>query len=149
MTIPLVDGDFTGEAEIEWTITQMKTACDQVFETAVPDNVELARLPDGGILPYIVAKFATPMASSVGRSVGEHEQGQPHILTVTVFCIAADADTARKLTQKIRRLLVGQRPSLTAGEYQSRGGFSFPQTESGSVPTRFEQAAYFRAYINL
>ena len=149
MTIPIVAGDFTGEAETEWTLAQMRTACDQVFETAVPDGIDLARQPNGAIMPYVIAKFATPMASSVGRSIGEHEQGQPHILTVTVFCIAADADTARKLTHKIRRLLVGQRPSATAGEYQSRGGFSFPQTESGSVPTRFEQAAYFRAYINL
>ncbi len=149
MSIPLEAGDFTGEVETAWIMATLKTHCDgRAWETQVPDDVDLPRLTDGGVRPYIIARFAEPYASTRGRNIASDEQGQPHIFSFTILVIGADAGSVRNAMTDVRRDLVGKHPSLTSTQLKATGGFAYPQADTGSRPTRFERAAFFRTTIN-
>lgn len=118
------------------------------FKTAVPDDYKIPRRADGKIKPYWVARFSRPFASTRGRSIAGGEQAQPHIMSFTVTAYAGDADSAENLIREIQNTLVGLTPP-GAGFIQSKGGFSFPESESGSKPTRFGEGSFFQLAINL
>lgn len=149
MSIPLENGDFTGEVETAWVMSVLKELCGgRAWETFVPDKVDLAAETDGGVKPYLIARFAEPFESTQGRKMAGGEQEQPQIFQFTVSVFGNDADSVREAMLEVRRRLVGLRPSLTASQLRARGGFSYGNTDASARPTRFERGAFFRCIIN-
>lgn len=145
----MTEPDFTGEAEEDFVLAQLRTlAGGRVWETQVDDQEELERLTDGGVKPYIIVRFAEPLAVAQGRNIGDGEQGQPQSLSFTVIVIAGDADSVKETSRAHRRLLIGVRPSLRATPIKSTGGFGYSDSEAGSRPTRFKRATFYRTIIN-
>lgn len=145
----MAEPDFTGEAEEDWIIGQLKTlAGGRVWETQVPDHVDLDRETDGGVKPYIVVRFAEPLSSAQGRNIGCGEQGQPQLLSFTVIVYSGDADSTKQTSRAHRRLLVGAKPSSLATPIKSSGGFGYAEGESESAPSRYSRATFYRTIIN-
>lgn len=141
--------DFTGEAEEDWILATLKTlAGGRVWETQVPDDVDLPRIPDGGVKPYIVVRFAEPLSSAQGRNIATGEQGQPQRLSFTVLVVGSDADSVKAVSRAHRRLLLGAQPSSLATPIKSSGGFAYSDSEAGSRPTRFNRATFYVTIIN-
>lgn len=146
----MAEPDFTGEVEEDFILTALKTlAGGRVWETQVDDEAELERLTDGGVKPYIIVRFAEPLASSQGRNVGSGEQGQPHLLSFTVIVVGPDADTVKSVSRAHRRLLGGVKPSSRATAIKLTGGFAYSESEAASAPTRFKRATFYRTIFNL
>lgn len=145
----MAEADFTGEVEEDWIITTLSTLVGgRVWETQVPDDVDLPRLPSGGVHPYIIVRFAEPLASAQGRNIGSGEQGQPQRLSFTVLVIGSDADSVKEVSRAHRRLLVDAKPSALATAIKSSGGFAYSDSEAGSRPTRFNRATFYTTIIN-
>ena len=145
--------DFTGLTEqayiLHATTGVGAMAQGQVWEDQVPDDVELLTNDDGSVRPYLTLHFQTPFASAAGRSIGGHEGSQPYIMAFTAVAHAADPDSAKRLIAAAVVKLTGARPSTTAGEIRSRGGWSGNRPDSGSRPTRFLRGAWLQVPINL
>lgn len=140
----------TGKEERAWVMGQLKQLCGgMVWKTQVPDHVDLERMTDGGLNPYIIVRFARPSAVSVGRNIGSGEQGQPHMLTWSVQVIGSDADELEAVMDEVESMLVGEQPSPTASEIKARGGFAYPFGDSSSRPSRHVLPAFMRCYINV
>lgn len=149
MSNPLQDGDFTGAVEVQWIMNELGPLVGgNAFETRAPDETSLPRDKNGKTLPYIVVRFAQPFISSVGRNIGR-EWGQPHILSFTVLVISGNSDWTRQMMAKAMRTLLGQNASNTSSDIQATGGFSYGVGESGSTPSRYELAQFFRTTINV
>lgn len=141
--------DFTGEVEEDFVLDTLGGLVGgRVWETQVPDDVDLDRLTDGGVKPYIIVRFAEPLASGQGRNIASGEQGQPQVLTFTVIVVGGDANSVKRVSRKHRRLLVGTQPSPGATPIKSTGGFAFADSEAESRPTRFKRATFYRTIIN-
>lgn len=141
--------DFTGETECANIIDRLKTLVGgRVWEIQVPDDVDLARVTDGGVKPYIVVRFANPLSLSQGRSIAAGEQQQPHQITFTVIVIGSDADSVKSTMRVVNQRLVDFEPSDGATKIRSRGGFSYPNGDTGSRPTRFQKAGFYRFNYN-
>jgi hypothetical protein len=141
--------DFTGEVEEDFIIAQLKTlAGGRTWETQVPDDEELPRDEEGGVKPYIIIRFAEPLASPQGRNIGSGEQGQPQSLSFTVIVCGDNADAVKEVSRAHRRLLVGAIPSTRATPIKSSGGFGYSNSDAASRPTRYERATFYRVIIN-
>lgn len=141
--------DFTGEEEEDFILTTLKTLVGgRAWESQVDDDVDLERETDGGVKPYIIVRFAEPSASAQGRNIATGEQGQPQLLSFTVIVIGADADSVKRTSRQHRRLLVGVQPSTTAMPIKSSGGQEYGSAETGSTPSRFKRATFYRTIIN-
>ena len=141
--------DFTGLEEQDWIIDQLLTISPRVVETSAPDDVQLERTSDGTIKPYIVVTFQTPFASASGRSIAGGEQAQPHVMPFMVFAFAGDPKTARRLSAKIRVLLVGKRPSETAGDIKVEGGGQYDRADNDSRPSRYGSGSFCKVNVGL
>lgn len=141
--------DFTGEVEEDSILAVLRTLVDgRVWETQVPDDVDLERETDGGVKPYMIVRFAEPGASSQGRNIATGEQGQPQLLSFSVEVIGGDADSVKATSREQRRLLVGMRPSDSSTPIRSSGGNAYSNADSTSRPTRFKRATFYRTIIN-
>lgn len=120
----------------------------RVFKTAVPDDYVLPKFTDGKVKPYIVVRFSRPFASTRGRAIAGGEQSQPHIMSFTITAYAGDADSAEITMAAVQNKLVGLTPP-SAGFIQAKGGFSFPESESGAKPSRFGDGSFFSLTVNL
>lgn len=146
----MADGDFTGDVECAWIMAQLETLCGgRAWEVAVPDEVDIERVTDGGVKPYIIGSFASPTMSRVGRNIASPETGQPHILTFTVKVIGSSVDDVKRVLTDAKVLLTGKRPADNSGVIQLRGGFSYPSSDTGATPGRIQKAFFGRVYINL
>lgn len=145
--------DFTGLEEQAFILddtTGVGAYCGgRVWESQVPDEVTIDTLDDGSVAPYITLHFQTPFASSNGRSIGGHEGDQPYIMAFSAVAHAADPDTAKRVIAGVQTKLTGLRPSSTAGEIRSRGGWPGADKATGSRPTRFLRGAWFEVVLNL
>jgi hypothetical protein len=121
----------------------------RVWKTAVPDHIGIPRDEDGKVVPYLVVKFSRPFSSTQGRSIAGGEKAQPHIMTFTVIAYAGDADSAEELIAEVQLRLVDLMASDSSTPIRSTGGFSFGESETGSKPTRFYEAGWFRTTLNL
>jgi hypothetical protein len=145
-------GDYTGDAECEWILTQLRTLCGgRVWEVRVPDDVEIPRKEDGsgGVKPYIIVSFASPTASAVGRNIAMGEKGQPHILTFTVKVVGAEMDDIKPVIRAAKDLITDGQPTDNSGRIKLRGGFAYPADDPNSAPGRVQKAFFGRVYINL
>ena len=141
--------DFTGLDEQDWIIDQLLTVNPRVHETSLPDEIIPERGADGKVKPYVVVTFQTPFASSQGRAIAGGEQAQPHIMPFMVFAFAGDARTARRLNAIIRRLLVGKRPSDSAGEIKVEGGGQYDRADNDSRPSRYGSGSFCKVHVGL
>ncbi|UOE45883.1 hypothetical protein [Agromyces larvae] len=145
---------YDGNEEIDWILGPDgigALAGGQVFETGVPDGTDLQRYSatDPRLRPYIVARFATPFASTRGRAAGAGEDEQPHVLSFTIVVYGGVAADVRRTRAAVQRRLVDKRPSPTSGVITSSGGFSYARTETEARPSRFESGMFGRVFINL
>lgn len=142
--------DFTGEEEEAWILATLTTLVGgRVWESQVPDEVDLARETDGGVKPYIIVSFAEPSASAQGRNIATGEQGQPQLLSFQVEIYGGDADSVKEAARDVRRLLVGAQPSPAANPIRSSGGQSYSDSETASRPTRFKRVTFYRTIFNV
>lgn len=141
-------GDFTGLVEAGAVMAELKDLFGgRVWETSVPDDVELARAPDGKVKPYCIVRFGSPFASSQGRSIALPEQDQPHVFTFSVLVISGNADWTRSGMAEVNRALVGKRLSANSTPVKATGGFSYGTKEAGSTPSRAELASFYRTFL--
>ena len=120
----------------------------RVWKTAVPDDVELPRDTAGRVRPYVIVRFSTPFAATRGRAIAGGEQSQPHIMSFTVTAYAGDADSADLTLSAVQNKLVGL-IMPNCGEIKANGGFSFPESDTSSKPSRYGVGSMFRVPINL
>lgn len=136
--------DFTGDTECANIMDRISDlAGGRIWEIQVPDDKDLARETDGGVLPYAIVRFADPLALAQGRSIAAGEQQQPYRLSFTIIVISGDADSARTTLSAIKRRLIDFSPSDSANKIKAKGGFSYPNGDTTSRPTRFQKAAFF------
>jgi hypothetical protein len=146
----LEQGDHTGQVERAWIMAQLTTLVGgRAWETGVPDDATIPADEAGRLYPYLIARFARPLTIRAGRNVGSGEKGQPRQLSFTVLALGGVKDDVRDTLTAALDLLDGERPSLTANAIQLRGGFAYGQAESGSRPTRFEEAGFGRTIFNI
>ena len=141
--------DFTGLDEQEQILDWLLEIIPRVHETSVLDDDEVERYEDGSVKPYIVVTFQTPFASASGRSIAGGEQAQPHVMPFMVFAFAGDPKTARRLSAKIRVLLVGKRPSDTAGDIKVEGGGQYDRADNDSRPSRYGSGSFCKVNVGL
>ena len=145
--------DFTGRTERAYILSPVTgigaLAGGRLYKTAVPDGVDLPRLPDGRVKPYLVVTFQSPSSASRGRSIDGGEWIQPHIMGGMIVSYAGDADSAQELDDAVRLKLTGQRPSSGASKIRFVGGFERGSSDSTSKPTRFAVGSWFSFQINL
>lgn len=141
--------DFTGETEETNILGQLDDLVGgRVWESQVPDDIDLERETSGGAKPYIIVRFAEPGAASQGRNIANDEQGQPQLLSFSVTAYGNDADAVKEASREQRRRLVAFIPSDTATPIRSSGGNSFEDTDTASRPTRFRRITFYRTIFN-
>lgn len=146
----MVFGDFTGLTERALIKARLDSLCGgRVFKNAVPDGYDFPRDENGGVLPYIVLRFAEPVTSTVGRNVAGGEQDQPHLLSGTVIACGDDDDDLEAVIADCLRELVGFIPTENCTAIQARGGTAWPQAAAANRPTRFQRSFFIRLIVNL
>lgn len=145
--------DFTGLEEQAYILGPNPGIGDlcggRVYETQVPDDVELPRDANGRLHPYLVVTFQTPFASSADRSIALGDRNQTHIMAFMVTAHSGDVNWTKQTNAAVARRLLDARPSATAGEIKSVAGFSYSQSDTASRPTRFSAGSWFQVAINL
>lgn len=138
-----------GLQERQATVARAKTLVGgRVFQSAVPDDQQVPRSPDGKVLAHIVLDFGAPVRSMRDRNLTNPEQGQPHVLPLNAACIAGDPETASKVMAALFDLLIDWAPSATSDAYEALGGYGANRPATGSTPTRFIEGLFFQAVVN-
>lgn len=75
------------------------------FETAIPDSTTVRRNAQGRVIPYLTYQFFSPRAAGGATFAGA--SSEDHALTFYVQAVAGDADTARKLGNRLLMKFTG------------------------------------------
>lgn len=142
---------FDGAVERANIKAHLDGAAEGGVHYGVDDADSLPRWEDGSVKPYIVLKFARPIASGKDRGAGVSERDQPHILPFAAGYFAADVETAMLGADEVLDRLLGfvPNPGNSTELKAIGGGYSYTQRDSMSRPTRFEEGSFFECVINL
>lgn len=141
----------TGELEAPLILDRLKPLCGGRVYEGVPDDAELAFLPDGSVRPHVVVLFSDPIPTASDRSLGGNEAAQPHILPFSVSVVARDAATVRSVGAAIGQLLIGWVPPTdgNATEIHGRGSANYATPSTENKPTRWTRIRFLDTTINL
>lgn len=113
----------------------------QVYDDYIPNTKTLRRNQSGEIVPYVVVQFGDLQPRSSYSMVGP--RGGDYELPVYAQCISADPRIARRISNKVVRLFLGE-TFPWAGDVRKRPGFNMftidssdSSVEAYSAPTFF------------
>lgn len=131
------------------TLTRLKTINGgRAWQGSVDDEAQIPRHPDGTVKAYAVLAFGTPIKTKRDRNLTNGELGQPHILPVTVSCVAGDPDDAQELMADVIELLVDWAPSDSSDPFEAKGGFGTRRNATQNTPTRHIEGVYLETTVN-
>lgn len=131
------------------TLARIKTVnAGRAWQGSVLDDYEVPRFPDGKPYPYTVVDFGSPVRSMRDRNLAYGEKYQPHVLPVSVTCIAGDYEKAQALAATIHDLLLDWAPSDSADPFESKGGYGTRRPSTENVPTRYLEGLFFETTVN-
>lgn len=137
------------DAEIEATLTRLKTLVGgNVFETALPDDANPPRNPNGSIAPHIIAIFGAAVRSTRDRILSAGEVSQPHTLPLNLVCVAGTASAARKTAKDATALLLDWAPSASSDTYRAEGGYGGSRAATTNSPSRFVRGVFLETTVN-
>lgn len=117
-----------------------------VYITAVPDDVKIQHGANGLFLPYIVINFADVQEAPMGQGIISSRYNLGLSFCV-VECVAPTERAARQVVGLVRDKLTGYIPS-SAGEMRIAGGRTYMSVETNSVPKRYISEISFNYLID-
>jgi hypothetical protein len=139
---------YDGTLETTNIIARAKTlAGGRVFD-GIPDDTAMPVNPDGSVKPFLAVLTSDPVPTARDRGLGK-EKSQPHIMAVSIACVASNGTDARNLAAAVTDLFLEWNPSDTADQMIAAGGYSLPQNETGYVPSRIFRMRRFTVVLNL
>jgi len=114
---------------------------EPAYEVSTPDEKTLIRTPAGKISPYIAFQFGD-LQDGYSETFGGAETND-FWLPIYVQVVASEAEVARKLSNKLVRVLLGYRETY-GGQIRKRlGGGMFPiQSMDGTVEAYVAPASF-------
>jgi len=138
-----------GLEERRATLARIKTInAGRAWQGSVLDDYEIPRDASGRVLPHTVVDFGAPVRTARDRNLAYTEKHQPHVLPVSVTCIAGDYDSAQILAAAMHDLLLDWAPSDSADAYESKGGYGSRRPSTENVPTRYLEGLFLESVIN-
>ena len=132
---------------IQDTITAKVNEWSQdVYVTAVPDDVKISHGANGLFLPYIVIYFSDVQEAPNGQGIVSSRQNLG-ISFCAVECVAPTERAARQVADLVRDKLVGFTPT-GAGEMRIAGGRTYGAVETDAVPKKYISEISFNYLIN-
>jgi hypothetical protein len=126
---------------------KLKELNQDVYDTAVPENVKITHGGSKLFLPYIVAMYGDMTESSRGRGITSvrHNAGISYAI---IKCIAPTERAAREVAGLVRDKLVGFTP-VDAGELRlAPGGRNYVDADGNGVPERYVAEIPFIYIVN-
>jgi len=117
-----------------------------VYETAVPEDVKIKNGSNGLFLPYIVVLYGDMQESALGRGIlsTRYNTGTSYCV---VQCIAPTQRAARQVANLVRDKLTGFMP-IDAGELRLVGGSNYSTMDTASVPRKYVSEVSFVFTVN-
>jgi hypothetical protein len=126
---------------------KLKELNQDVYDTAVPENVKVSHGGSKLFLPYIVAMYGDMAESSRGRGITS-VRDNAGISYAIVRCIAPTERAAREVAGLVRDKLVGFKP-VDAGELRlAPGGRNYVDADANSSPQRYVAEIPFVFIVN-
>lgn len=126
---------------------KLKELNQDVYDTAVPENVKIAHGGNKLFLPYIVVSYGDMAESARGRGITSvrHNVG---ISYAVVKCVAPTERAAREVAGLVRDKLLGFKPT-DAGEMRlTPGGRNYVDADGNGSPERYVAEIPFVYIVN-
>ena len=117
-----------------------------VYVTAVPDDVKIKHGANGLFLPYIVLMFSDVQEAANGQGIVSSRQNLG-ISFCAIECVAPTERAARQVAELVRNKLVGFSPT-GAGEMRIAGGRVYGTVDADGVPKKYISEISFKYLIN-
>lgn len=137
----------TNLLDIQDEITaKLNELSQDVYITAVPDDVKIKHGANGLFLPYIVINFADMQESAASRGIISSRYNLGMSFCV-VECVAPTERAARQVVMLVRDKLTGFIP-VGAGELRLSGGRTYATVETNAVPKKYISETSFNFTVN-
>lgn len=112
-----------------------------LIETGIPDAESVRRNPSGGVDPYIAIQFGD-LQQAPTRNMGG-VQNDDYYLPVYIQCLAPSAKLARRMSNKMTRVILGFQTRFSGQVRKRPGGGMFPvQSSTGATEAFISPASY-------
>jgi hypothetical protein len=139
-----------GLAERRATLARIKGINQgRAWQGSVLDAYEIPRDPSGRVLPHTIVDFGAPVRSTRDRNLAYSEAKQPHILPVSIACIAGDYDSAQTLAEAVFNLLLDWAPTSASDPYEAKGGYGTRRAATEATPTRYIDGLFLETTLNV
>ena len=125
---------------------QLNTLAQDVYESAVPDDVKIKNSANGLFLPFIIVHYGDVQESARSRGIISSRFNGGTSFCV-VECVAPTERASRQVAALVRNALTGFIPS-TAGELRLAGGRASTMVESTAVPKRYITEVSFNFFLD-
>jgi len=126
--------------------TKVNELSQDVYVTAVPDDVKIKHSTTGLFLPYIVILFADVQEAANGQGITS-SRNNLGVSFCAIECVAPTERAARQVAELVRDKLVGFIPT-GAGEMRIAGGRTYGSVDTDAVPKKYTSEISFRYLIN-
>jgi hypothetical protein len=126
--------------------TKVNELSQDVYVTAVPDDVKIKHSTTGLFLPYIVILFADVQEAANGQGITS-SRNNLGVSFCAIECVAPTERAARQVAELVRDKLVGFTPT-GAGEMRIAGGRTYGSVDTDAVPKKYTSEISFRYLIN-
>lgn len=120
-------------------------APQKVVEQSVPDSQTVIRNEVGQITPYVAIQFGDLQLGRTQSFAGPI--GADYILPVYTQAVAHRADYARRLSNRVRKAMIGANFSWTGSVAKRPGGGMFPIVSSNAATEAYQFPASFGVLI--
>ena len=117
-----------------------------VYETAVPEDVKIKNGANGLFLPYIVAIYSDMQESALGRGILSTRYNTGTSFCV-IECVAPTQRAARQVANLVRDKLTGFKPT-DAGELRLIGGNNYSSIDGSGIPRKYISEVSFVFTVN-
>lgn len=119
-----------------------------VYEDYIPDAFTLRRNEAGQVEPYIVIQFGDAQPGVVKSFGGAEDDDYDY--PIYVQAIAPEAISARKLGNKVVKVLTGYEPGDWSGTMRKRAGFNqFTINSSSGAVAAYAAPRFFTLVVQL
>lgn len=127
--------------------TKLRELAQDVYDNGVPEDASLRYSPDGLLLPFIVAKYASfvQVASERGITGPKQDLGRSY---VEIMCVGPNERSVRQVLDLVNEKLTGFQPT-GAGYLQPEGvGKPYVVYDPNSRPVKYAVDMGFTFAVN-
>lgn len=126
--------------------TKLNELNQDVYETAVPEDVKIKNGSNGLFLPYIIALYGDMQESALHRGIlsTRYNSGTSYCV---IQCVAPTQRAARQVAGLVRDKLTGFIPT-DAGELRLTGGGNYVDLDNSAVPKKYISEVSFIFTVN-